>query len=206
LVPPTARSLGNDGDNTLAHRVEEFAPSIAAPIAGPGSPSLDSTTFGLAPFGYVEEEFFATGTATAYVIDGDLSGDGKWSVSPRDTVPYTTRLLVRQPGVRKRFNGTVVVEWLNVSQGFDAASDWTSTHTMLMRDGFAWIGVSAQYIGVSGGPPLDRHLALKEVSPSRYGPLFHPGDAYSYDIFSQAGLAGRRLAPILRRADDASRS
>jgi len=68
---------------------------------------------------------------------------------------------------------------------------------MLLRDGFAWIGVSAQYIGVSGGPPLDRHLALKEVDPSRYGPLLHPGDTYSYDIFSQAGLAARRLAPLV---------
>ena len=173
-------------------------PTIIGPISGPGSPSLASTTFSLAPLGYVEEEFFATGTATGYEHDGDLSADGKWSVSPGETAGYTTRILVRRPAKRERFNGTVVVEWLNVSGGFDAAPDWTSTHTMLLRDGFAWIGVSAQYIGVSGGPPLDRHLALKEVNPSRYGPLFHPGDNYSYDMFSQAGLAARRLAaPLL---------
>jgi Alpha/beta hydrolase domain len=84
-----------------------------------------------------------------------------------------------------------------VSGGFDAAPDWTATHTMLVRDGFVWIGVSAQYIGVHGGAPLDRHLALTEVDPARYGPLRHPGDTYSYDIFSQAGLAARRLAPAL---------
>src|SRR5262249_52330144 len=173
-------------------------PTIIGPISGPGPPSLASTTFSLAPFGYVEEEFFVTGTATGYVHDGNLSPDGKWSVSPGGTSGYTTRILVRRPAKRERFNGAVVVEWLNVSGGFDAAPDWTSTHTMLLRDGFAWIGVSAQYIGVSGGPPLDRHLALKEVNPSRYGPLFHPGDNYSYDMFSQAGLAARRLAaPLL---------
>src|SRR5262249_46847246 len=113
------------------------------------------------------------------------------------TSGYTTRILVRRPAKRERFNGAVVVEWLNVSGGFDAAPDWTSTHTLLLRDGFAWIGVSAQYIGVSGGPPLDRHLALKEVNPSRYGPLFHPGDGYSYDIFSQAGLAARQSGSVL---------
>src|SRR5262249_23980357 len=163
----------------------------------PGSPSLDSTTFGLAPCGYVEDEFFVTGTATSYVSDVGLSLDGNWSASPGGTAEYTTRLLVRRPAARRLFNGTVIVEWLNVSQGFDAAPDWTSTHTMLLRDGFAWIGVSAQYIGVSGGPPLDRHLALKEVNPVRYGPLVHPGDTYSYDIFSQAGVAARRLAPRL---------
>ena len=58
------------------------APSITGPVTGPGSPSLDSTTFSLAPFGWTEEEFFATGTATAYVNDGPLSVDGRWSVSP----------------------------------------------------------------------------------------------------------------------------
>src|SRR5262245_49666381 len=150
-------------------------PSTIGPITGPGSPSLDSTTFDLAPFGYAEDEFFVTGTATAYVSDVEFSVDGKWSASPAGTAEYTTRLLVRRPTARRRFNGTVVVEWLNVSQGFDAAPDWTSTHTLLMREGFAWVGVSAQYIGVSGGPPLDRHLALKEVNPVRYGALLHPG-------------------------------
>lgn len=96
-------------------------PSITGPITGPGSPSLESTTFSLAPFGYVEEEFFATGMASGYVSEVDLSADGKWSVSPRDTAGYTTRLLVRRPTARERFNGTVVVEWLNVSGGLDAA-------------------------------------------------------------------------------------
>jgi hypothetical protein len=172
-------------------------PSILGPIAGPGSPSLDSTTFGLASFGYVEEEFFVSGTATAYVNDGDLSFDGKWSVLPGDAAPYTTRILVRRPSARARFNGTVVVEWLNVSGGFDAAPDWTSAHTLLLRDGFAWVGVSAQYVGVSGGPPLDLDLHLKAVNPTRYGPLLHPGDSYSYDMFSQAGLAVRELPEVL---------
>src|SRR5262249_11426972 len=151
-------------------------PSTSGPITGPGSPSLDSTTFGLAPFGYVEDEFFVTGTATSYVSDLRLSLDGKWTASPGATAAYPTRLPVRPPAARRQFNGTVSVEWLNVSQGFDSAPDWTSAHTLLMREGFAWVGVSAQYIGVSGGPPLDRHLALKELNPIRYGPLLHPGD------------------------------
>jgi Alpha/beta hydrolase domain len=176
---------------------EVAVPSITGPITGPGSPSLESTTFDLGSFGYVEEEFFATGTATGWVHDGNLSVDGKWSVSPGDTAGYTTRLLVRRPTARRRFNGTVVVEWLNVSGGFDAAPDWTSTHTMLLRDGLAWVGVSAQYVGVSGGAPLDRNLHLKAVNPARYGALVHPGDTYSYDMFSQVGRALRESATLL---------
>jgi hypothetical protein len=50
---------------------------------------------------------------------------------------------------------------------------------------------------VSGGPPLNRNLFLKAVNPARYGPLHHPGDTYSYDMFSQAGLAVRQLAHLL---------
>jgi hypothetical protein len=41
----------------------------------------------------------------------------------------------------------VVVEWLNVSGGLDADPDWTQTRNELIRDGFAWVGVSAQAQG-----------------------------------------------------------
>jgi hypothetical protein len=173
------------------------APSVEGPIAGPGSVSLDSTAFPLAPFRYAEEEFFLAGTATAYTSDAPLSSDGRWAASPGESAAYATRVVVRRPTARARFNGTVVVEWLNVSGGFDAAPDWTSTHTMLLREGFAWVGVSAQYVGVSGGPPLNRDLHLKAVNPVRYAPLLHPGDSFSYDLFSQAGLALRERGELL---------
>src|SRR6185295_5866894 len=143
---------------------EVAVPSIVGPITGPGAPALASTSFSLAPFGYREEEFFIAGMATGYVTEGTLSSDGKWSVSPGQTVAYETRMLVRRPTTRERFNGTVVVEWLNVSGGFDAGPDWTSTHTMLMREGFAWVGVSTQSVGINGGPPLNRNLHLKAVN------------------------------------------
>ena len=42
-----------------------------------------------------------------------------------------------RPTSPKEFNGTVVVEWLNVSGGLDASPDWTGAHTELNRDGFA---------------------------------------------------------------------
>jgi hypothetical protein len=180
----------------LAVAAQAAVPSIVGPITGPGAPVLDSTTFSLAPFGYREEEFFIAGTATGYVTDAPLSSDGKWSATPGPTAAYETRLLVRRPS-RARFNGTVVVEWLNVSGGFDAAPDWIATHTLLMREGFAWVGVSAQYVGINGGPPLDRNLHLRAVNPARYGSLVHPGDTFSYDMFSQAGQAIRRSPDVL---------
>jgi hypothetical protein len=100
----------------------------------------------------------------------------------------------------KRFNGTAVLEWLNVSGGLDGAPDWTFAHTMLLREGFAWIGVSAQRVGVEGGSsPLGLNLSLKAVNPARYGTLSHPGDSFSYDMFSQAAQAVRQpggIAPL----------
>ena len=85
----------------------------------------------------------------------------------------------------------MVVEWLNVSGGADASPDWMHTHVELIRRGYAWVGVSAQAVGVNG---------LKGVPPQgdpvRYADLSHPGDSYSYDIYSQAGQ-------VIRDASDA---
>jgi len=86
---------------------------------------------------------------------------------------------VYRPTSPKGFNGTVVVEWLNVSGGLDTSPDWTDAHAELIRDGFAWMGVSAQYAGVEGGGTIlgILDLPLKTVDPARYGSLVHPGEA-----------------------------
>ena len=56
----------------------------------------------------------------------------------------------------------------------------------LLRDGYAWVGVGAQAAGVNSP-----RSGLKDWDKARYGSLVHPGDAYSYDIFSQAADALR---------------
>ena len=169
-----------------------LVPTIEGPITSPGAAFLQSTTFDLAQVGYVQEEFFISGTASAYANQGALGVDGMWTVTPADTAAYRTRILVRRP-VAKKFNGTVVVEWLNVSAGLEAAPDWIQSHVELIRDGFAWVGVSAQFVGVEGGTPLLPviTLPLKQANPARYASLHHPGDSFSYDMFSQAGAAVR---------------
>lgn len=162
------------------------------PDGGLGSPGT-STSIDLAAAGYTEQEFFLSGTATAYREDGTWDADGRWPVAEAGQAPYRTRLLVRAPADRSRFNGTVVVEWLNVSGNVDVDVDFGYMHSELLR-GYAWVGVSAQAAGVNstGGSPLGPNVVgLKAWDPQRYGPLHHPGDAYSYDIFSQAGAALR---------------
>jgi hypothetical protein len=172
-------------------------PTVTGPITSPGSAFVASTSFDLTPLGYVEEEFFVTGTATAFTSTAPLGSDGSWPAAPGDTAAYTTRILVRRPASRLKFNGTVFVEWLNVSAGLDAAPDWVFTHSFLMREGFAWVGVSAQFVGVAGtGGPLGLNLSLKSVNPARYAPLVHPGDSFSYDMFSQVAQAIRESGGV----------
>jgi hypothetical protein len=170
-------------------------PTIEGPITSPGGAFLPtSTTFDLAQVGYTEAEYFISGTASAYTSAVPLTSDGLWSATPGATAAYKTRILVYRPATPRKFNGTVVVEWLNVSAGIEAPPDWVGAHTELIRAGFAWVGVSAQIVGVEGGTPLIPgllNLPLKTANPVRYGSLHHPGDSFSYDMFSQAGAAVR---------------
>jgi hypothetical protein len=168
-------------------------PTVEGPITSPGGAFLQSTTIDLPSVGYTQAEYFLSGSARAYTSSGPLGADGLWAVTPAATASYKTRIVVYRPASKKRFNGTVFVEWLNVSAGLDAAPDWTFAHTELIRSGYAWVGVSAQYVGVEGGPGLVNviSLPLKTVDPARYGSLHHPGDSFSYDIFSQVAQAIR---------------
>jgi hypothetical protein len=64
-----------------------------------------------------------------------------------------------------------------------------------MRDGFAWVGISAQWQGVQAAKGLAPTIVPGDSV--RYAPLSHPGDSFSYDIFSQAGQASRDKASLV---------
>lgn len=145
--------------------------------------------------GYIEQEFFASGNAQAFRATSSPKS-GRWSITPTTSAPYRTRILVRRPRDPARFNGTVVVEWMNVSGG-ESAPDWDYLNPELMRAGYAYVGVSAQALGVDGGTPILGSLnagssgGLVHEEPQRYGTLQHPGDQYALDMFAQIGTAVR---------------
>jgi hypothetical protein len=151
----------------------------------------------LAAAGYVEHELSATGTATAYRPVGELGSDGRWTVEPDASAEYATRIVVRRPADLAACNGTVVVEWFNVTAGADTAADLAAVGEELLRGGYAYVGVSAQALGIEGGDPalpvgpLGAAVGLRTSHPARYGDLHHPGDPFSYDIFTQIGRALR---------------
>src|SRR3954454_14479832 len=161
------------------------AVSIAPATGGNGVPVAITTAFDLGTVGYQQSEFVLSGTANAYSPVGTMGNDGRWTVQPTSQAPFTTRVIVHRPADPKKFNGTVFVEWLNVSIGGDVGVDWGFGHNELIRRGYAWVGVSAQAVGVN---------SAKAGDPARYAALNHPGDSYSYDMFTQAGQAVRDQA------------
>lgn len=164
---------------------------LGVPVAGTGN--FDGTAFG-----YSESEYFISGTANSYTSAEPLSDDGQWNVEVNDTADYRTRIVVRQPTDPSSFNGTVMVEWMNVTAGLDVPPVWSYSKVELMRSGTIWVGVSAQRVGIEGGGnPLGAIRVLKNADPERYGSLVHPGDNYSYDLFSQVGATIWRNASVL---------
>jgi hypothetical protein len=174
------------GVSGVAHG-DAVSPVVSGPVTGGnGVPVLPgNTAFDLASVGYTQSELFIEGTASAYASASPLTTDGRWTVAPSSQADFTTRVVVNRPIKRRDFNGTVVVEWLNVSGGADAGPDWIHMHNELIREGYVWVGVSAQAVGLNAlkGP--------QSGDPVRYASLTHPGDSYSYDMFSQAGQAIR---------------
>lgn len=167
-------------------------PTVQGPITGPGGSFVAGTTgIRLADLGYEQVEFFISGSATSYVNVGELGTDGVWEVEPADTAEYKTRALVYRPISTEAFSGVVIVEWLNVSGGLDAAPDWISLHTEIARQGHVWVGVSAQVAGIEGRDSGIGRLYLKAANPERYGSLSHPGDSFSYEMFAQVAQALR---------------
>ncbi|OBB94734.1 alpha/beta hydrolase domain-containing protein [Mycobacterium sp. 852002-40037_SCH5390672] len=154
----------------------------------PGKPALLLSAFDLADVGYHVEEFLVSATAPCYTAVTELGPDGRWDVTPSGSADYTTRIVVLTPSDPARFNGTVLVEWLNVSGGIDAAAVWMMAHREILRAGYAYVAVSAQRVGIEGGESLlGADMSLKSQDPQRYAALHHPGDAFSYGIFAQIG-------------------
>jgi hypothetical protein len=184
-------------------------PTVTGPIASESFASQTknytffATDFALASRGYVEEEFFFEGKANAYDIP---NGMGSTTTLPTTfpinvvtpDVPYKTRMVVRRPTDPAKFNGTVLIEWANVTDGFDGEYFWNQANNYLIREGYAYIVVSAQRNGITNTGALG---GLIGFSPTRYGSLDVTGsvatDALSYDIFSQTAKAARSVPKVL---------
>lgn len=166
--------------------------ALTTPLRDPahGYP-YNATPIDLARKGYVEQEFFIAGKANTYETPAGRPGSVKDGGHP-----FKTRIVVRRPSSPAKFNGTVIVEWYNVSQGHDGEYDWFQSAEHIVDAGYAWVGVSNQRVGVD---------SLKQWSPARYGSLDVTDggkisdDSLCYDIFTAAAEAirGKSSADVM---------
>lgn len=152
--------------------------TLTGPITGGlHGHALWDSWFDLDPLGYLDEEYFVAGRAK-------VQPDGA-------EADYVTRVIVTRPKNAADFNGTVVLDWVNVTAQFENNVDTLESHAYLMRHGYAFVHVSAQAAGVDGTP-----LTPKQWDPVRYAPLSHPGDDYAFDMFAQIARAIREPGEV----------
>lgn len=161
--------------------------TVTGPITGGEHGWAFGSYFGdISKRGYVEEEYFLEGAARHYQpAEGtELTEDGMWTLEAADTAPYKTRFIVRRPQDPDQFNGIVIVEWANVSGGYDLSLVSTPG---IYDEGFAYVSVMTQRNGVYGFEENPQGLVYWDEE--RYGSLNIPDDGLSYDIFTQAARA-----------------
>ena len=147
---------------------------------------MSATAVDLAAAGYTAREFYAEGLANRYT--GATPNTFTTATVLDGGHPYRTRVMVRYPKPHK-FNGTLAVEWTNVTIGVDFEFAAAEASEYLLREGYAVAVVSAQRVGVE---------RLKTWSPQRYpglsvdvnkcgadGTSLCTGDPLSFDIFAQ---------------------
>ncbi|KAM0260053.1 hypothetical protein ACHAQJ_002977 [Trichoderma viride] len=188
------RTLSSIGLLMSLNAITATASQLLA-VQGPITGGIKGYPFSAYPgnissIGYIEEEFFLSGDGIRYNVVGNLTSDGHWTLSYNSTAAYKTRILVRRLADPKKFNGDAIVEWINVSGGYDLTSgDLPGVY----EGGYIWASIDAQAVGLEGNVGTNPQ-GLIQWDPVRYGTLNIPDDAISYDIASQA-------ANILRTGD-----
>ena len=155
------------------------------------------------PKGYVVEEYFFSGKGDLY----EYTPTGIRRVTPCPAaaaalgctgVPYMTRMIVKRPINPNKFSGTVIVEALNPSAGFDIAAVWDRSRDYFERTGDVFVGWSSKSVIVD---------MLKKWNPTRYASLnwmyapFTPGsnngvyDGITFDIAAQVGALFKTNGP-----------
>lgn len=175
-------------------------PSVTGPI--PSTPTdfpFIADGFGpefAVPAGYEESEYFISGTGNLY--EYTPTGIRVVTPCPASTqpygctnIPYTTRMLVKRPQDARKFNGTVVIEPLNPSAGFDIAAVWDRSWPYFVRNGDVFVGWTSRYGTVA---------TLKQFNPSRYAPLTWGvnsavDDGITFDIAAQVGALFKANGP-----------
>ena len=132
----------------------EKLPAVSAPVpVTPTSRPFLGAADAMAKVGYVEEEYFLSGTANTY----DWSGKGHGVKVIAGPGKYVTRILVRRPRDAAKFGGNVEVTVLNASLNVDLGGP--SDFARMAKQGDVWIGITTKAVTAN---------ALKKFDAARY--------------------------------------
>ncbi len=152
-TPARADITGEAADSLSA------LPVVQGPIAETadshmwGSMKRARVPFDVADFGYVEEEFFLSGSANVYdTVGGEVSVVG-------DPVSYVNPILVRRPAQAADSTGVVLVEILNASDGFNGEGLFRRNWQWALDEGHTVIALTSKPIQIS---------SLKNYDADRY--------------------------------------
>ena len=196
-LPGIAAAQAHTGDVTP---FTVSAPSVSGPVAStPADYPFIADGFGpepAVPAGYEESEYFISGTGNLY--EYTPAGIRVVTPCPASTrpfgctnIPYTTRMLVKRPRDPRRFSGTVVIEPLNPSAGFDIAAVRDRSWPYFVRKGDIFVGWTSRYGTIA---------ALKQFNPARYAPLTWGvnsavDDGMTFGIAAQVGALFKANGP-----------
>jgi hypothetical protein len=139
-------------------------------------------TVPLDKYGYVEEEYFVSGTANVY-------SEPKHDTVTAANVPYTTRILVRRPASAAKFSGTIHLEPIrDLTEWY---TTWLKSWPYFVRNGDVWIGFTMAKENVTN--------YLQKYSPERYRDIHIEDNGQRWDIMSQVAALARSAGGPLGR-------
>lgn len=117
-----------------------------------------TTPTDLGKYGYVEEEYFLSGTANVY----NWENYGSAATIRTANAPYTNRILVRRPIDTKKFSGNVILEVANTTSGYERQPIWQLSHDQFLQNGDVYVSVASKPVSI---------ILLKKFNPTRYTEL-----------------------------------
>ncbi|SFV26094.1 alpha/beta hydrolase domain-containing protein [Hyphomicrobium facile] len=158
-----------------------------------------NTPINLAKYGFVEEEYLASGKANVY----NWLPNNNYNVNVTGSANYTTRVMIRRPKNMRHFSGRVVVEIINMSAGYDWTAMWGALWESIVANNDVYVGITSKPNVFDGMIRFDanRYSTLSMPNPlpaaqqtcgrlpgeggysSNLSKLYENGLAY--DIFSQ---------------------
>ncbi len=116
----------------------------------PGSAIASGALQDLPARGYEESEYVVTLTEPReYRYRGRTTKVVSRPAPASATGAYRSRVIVRAPQDPTRFNGRVLVEMLNTTAQVDLDIAWHQAHEYLMREGWAYVGITVQQTGIA---------------------------------------------------------